>query len=172
MTCAPTSRVPGRPTPCLRVVGLAGVLTAGVWVMSCARRAPRDTGAPAPPVTVRPTVPPGGAAGPSADSTEDRLRVTEAEYQGWKYYHVYCDRCHGQDALGSSFAPNLRHSVSAQGGGVTIDSFTVVVRGGSSNREMPPFRELLGDEQIRHVYAYLSARSSGRLAAGRPHRAQ
>ena len=28
-------------------------------------------------------------------------------YNGWKWWHVYCYRCHGQDALGTTLAPNL-----------------------------------------------------------------
>ena len=35
----------------------------------------------------------------------DTVAATSAEYDGWKVFHSYCDRCHGQDATGSSFAP-------------------------------------------------------------------
>jgi hypothetical protein len=35
---------------------------------------------------------------------------------------------------------------------------------------MPPFHEVLEDARIQQVYAYLKARSEGRLAAGRPRR--
>ena len=83
---------------------------------------------------------------------------------------MYCARCHGQDALGSLDAANLRYSITEEGG-VTPDSFVVIVRNGSDNKEMPPFHELLDDERIRYVYAYIKARSEGRLAVGRPRRA-
>jgi hypothetical protein len=36
---------------------------------------------------------------------------------------------------------------------------------------MRGFADLLDDPRIEQVYAYLTARSEGRLAAGRPHRA-
>jgi cytochrome c553 len=56
-------------------------------------------------------------------------------------------------------------------GGVTADSFKVVVRNGSEDRKMKGFAELLDDQRIEQLYAYITARSEGRLAAGRPHRA-
>jgi mono/diheme cytochrome c family protein len=67
-------------------------------------------------------------------------------------------------------AANLRQSIS-EDGGVTRDSFVVVARNGSAeNKEMKGFHELLSDEQIGQIYAYVKARSDGRLATGRPHR--
>lgn len=113
-------------------------------------------------------------AAPPEDSVRDKLQVTEAEYQGWKYYAVYCERCHAPDALGTADAPDLRYSISEEGE-VTADSFRVVVRNGTENRAenkvMKGFGGVLDDERIGQVYAYILARSEGRLAAGRPHRA-
>lgn len=125
---------------------------------------PRDGAAPAVTTATVSTTPPQRSE-PSAN-----LLVSDTEYQGWRYYHLYCDRCHGQDALGTLDAPNLRHSITPEGG-VSADSFFVMVRNGSSNKEMPSFHELLDDQQIRGIYAYVSARSENRLAAGRPRRA-
>jgi mono/diheme cytochrome c family protein len=102
------------------------------------------------------------------------LAVTETEYQGWKYYAVYCERCHAPDAVGTADAPDLRYSVSPEGE-VTADSFRVVVRNGTENKAenkvMKGFADVLDDERINQIYAYVLARSEGRLAAGRPHRA-
>ncbi len=142
-------------------------------VQACGRPA-GEVEAPA----VEPAAPPSAlaVAAPTAapDSSRDRLAVTEAEYQGWKYYAVYCERCHGPDALGTLDAPDLRFSVSPEGE-VSPDSFRVVVRKGAENREenkvMKGFEDLLDDERIDQLYAYVKARSEGRLAAGRPHRA-
>lgn len=102
----------------------------------------------------------------------DRLLVTDTVYQGWKYFQVYCARCHGENARGNplSNAADLTYSVSADGG-VSPDSFRVVVRQGSANKDMKGFADLLSDEQIQQLHAYLKARSEGRLAPGRPHRA-
>jgi mono/diheme cytochrome c family protein len=126
--------------------------------------------------TVAPTAEPGPpppAATPPAPSpapSGDKLLVTEDEYQGWKYYAVYCERCHAPDAVGTADAPDLRYSVSPEGE-VTADSFAVIVRNGPESKEMKGFADLLDDQRIEQIYAYIKARSEGRLAAGRPHRA-
>jgi mono/diheme cytochrome c family protein len=138
-------------------------------------------GAATPAVAAAP--PPDAAARPPADSSPaatppapggparpDHLLVTETEYQGWRYFAVYCERCHAPDAVGTDDAPDLRYSVSSEGG-VTADSFKVVVRNGSEDRKMKGFADLLDDQRIEQLYAYITARSEGRLAPGRPHRA-
>ena len=106
----------------------------------------------------------------TARAGRDSLLVTDDEYQGWKWFHVYCYRCHGTDALGSTLAPNLRHSVSLQGT-VTRDVFLITVRDGRIAKGMPSWSALLNQRQIEELYAYIKARSDGRLAPGRPHRA-
>ena len=83
---------------------------------------------------------------------------------------MYCERCHAPNAVGTADAPDLRYSVSSEGG-VTADSFKVVVRNGSEGRKMKGFADLLDDQRMDQLYAYITARSEGRLAAGRPHRA-
>jgi len=116
-----------------------------------------------------------GAAGPSLraqqrDTVPDKLAVTEPVYQGWKYYQVYCARCHGENATGGFTAPDLLFAITAEGG-VTPDSFRVVVHRGTESKEMKGFDPLLDDELIDRIYAYVRERSAGRLAPGRPHRA-
>jgi mono/diheme cytochrome c family protein len=123
--------------------------------------APAAEPAPPPPAATPPTASPA--------TSGDKLAVTEDEYQGWKYFAVYCERCHAPDAIGTADAPDLRYSVSSEGE-VTPDSFAVIVRKGSENKEMKGFEDLLDDQRIQQVYAYIKARSDGRLAAGRPHR--
>ena len=115
-----------------------------------------------------------GAAVPSLraqqrDTVPDNLAVTEPVYQGWKYYQVYCARCHGEDATGGFKAPDLLFAISAEGG-VTPDSFRVVVHRGTESKEMKGFDPLLDDELINWIYAYVKERSAARLAPGRPHR--
>ena len=100
----------------------------------------------------------------------DKLLVSADEYQGWKWFHVYCFRCHGIDAMGSDLAPNLRNSVSPQGL-VTHDVFLQTVREGRPEKGMQSWKALLDDSQIEQIYLYVKARSEGRLAPGRPHRA-
>ena len=118
---------------------------------------------------------PSAGASPSARTAaasggRDSLLVTSAEYEGWKTFHVYCYRCHGVDAMGSDIAPNLRHSVGSQG---SIDhaAFVTTVKNGRPDKGMPTWGPLLSDDKIEQLWAYLKARSEGRLAPGRPHKA-
>jgi cytochrome c len=92
-------------------------------------------------------------------------------YEGWKTFHVYCFRCHGVDAVGGQLAPDLRHSVGPQGG-VSHEVFIQVVRNGRLEKGMPAWKELLTPAQMENLYAYVKAREEGRLAAGRPRRAE
>jgi cytochrome c len=104
------------------------------------------------------------------DTGTDSLLVNDKEYQGWKWFHVYCFRCHGVDAMGGTFAPNLRHSLGPEGS-VTHDIFLQTVTNGRPAKGMPTWKALLDSSQIEELYAYILARSQGRLIPGRPHRA-
>ena len=152
----------------------AGILAS--MALACAPRTPPPAAGAVPP-TAEPDPPAPAATSPTVTpsapnpaASGDKLLVTEDEYQGWKYYAVYCERCHAPDAIGTADAPDLRYSVSAEGG-VTADSFSVIVRNGSENKEMKGFEGLLDDQRIGQIYAYVMARSEARLAPGRPHRA-
>lgn len=103
-------------------------------------------------------------------NADDHLLVSPQEYEGWKMFAVYCYRCHGVDAMGGAFAPNLRHSVSSEGS-VTHDVFVTTVTYGRTALGMPTWRGLLSPEQIEDLWLYVNARSSGKLAPGRPHKA-
>lgn len=105
------------------------------------------------------------AAVPARARGQDSLSVSQSEYQGWKVYHTYCDRCHGQDAVGSAIAPNLRKSV----GTLSRDQFIQKVTDGVVDKGMPAWKGVLTTEQITTIWDYIRARGSGRLAAGRPH---
>ena len=96
------------------------------------------------------------------------MAASSAEYDGWKVYHTNCDRCHGQDATGSTFASNLRQSVGANG--MTEATFASVVSEGRPDKGMPAFKSMLTDSQISQLYAYVKARSAGTLGPGRPKR--
>jgi mono/diheme cytochrome c family protein len=112
----------------------------------------------------------------AAQAVADRLQVSDEVYKGWKYFQVYCSRCHGDDALGTMAAPDLTYSLSAEGG-ITADSFQVMVRKGSSDSSAAPdkrmkgFEDLLDPSLIEALYQYVKARSDSSLPPGRPHRA-
>jgi quinoprotein dehydrogenase-associated probable ABC transporter substrate-binding protein len=103
---------------------------------------------------------------PARASGGDKLAVTEAEYQGWKTFAVNCTRCHGEDAIGSALAPSLVKSLQ---GNVTHPVFVQTVTEGRIPKGMPAWGPLLTPTQIENLYAYVKARSEGRLAPGRPH---
>jgi mono/diheme cytochrome c family protein len=117
-----------------------------------------------------------GSADAVAQAAPGRLQVTDQVYMGWKYFQVYCSRCHGDDALGTMAAPDLTYSLSAEGG-ITADSFQVMVRKGSSDSSAAPdqrmkgFEDLLDQPLIEALYQYVKARSDSSLPPGRPHRA-
>ena len=117
-----------------------------------------------------------GSGRAAAQEARDSLAVTDQAYTGWKYFQVYCARCHGDDALGSMAAPDLTYSVTEEGG-ITADSFKVIVHQGSSSASVAPdqrmrgFEDLLDPPLVDAIYSYLLARSDGSLARGRPHRA-
>jgi mono/diheme cytochrome c family protein len=106
----------------------------------------------------------------AAGGATDHLVVSPQEYEGWKMFSVYCYRCHGVDAMGGGIAPNLRHSVSSEGS-VTHDVFITTVTNGRLDKGMPTWKALLSPEQMEDLWLYVNARSSGRLAPGRPHMA-
>ena len=119
------------------------------------------------PAPTQPAATPATGGAQTASAQDDRLTASPAAYQGWKTFHVYCYRCHGTDAMGSDLAPNLRHSVGPQGS-VNHDVFVTTVKEGRLAKGMPAWKEVLRDDQIENLWAYLRARSDGSLAAGRP----
>ena len=99
-------------------------------------------------------------AGAAQSSTE----VYQSVYNGWKWWHVYCYRCHGQDALGTTLAPNLTDPNIK----FTLQEFLKKVRNGSPDKGMQAWDKLLDDKQITQLYYYVSARADKVLPPGRP----
>jgi mono/diheme cytochrome c family protein len=95
---------------------------------------------------------------------ESAPKVSETVMNGWRWFHVYCFRCHGVDALGSQLAPNLRQSIQ----NLSHEDFNKTVREGKPRTAMQSWKQLLDDAQIEEIYQYVLARSEGRLDRGRP----
>ncbi len=110
----------------------------------------------------------------AGDTTRDSLLVSNQVYQGWKWFHVYCFRCHGEDAIGgvNPAAPDLRWALSASGYALTHDQFVQTVTDGRPTKGMPIWKVLLDSTAIENLYAYVKARTEGWLKPGRPHRAE
>jgi mono/diheme cytochrome c family protein len=112
----------------------------------------------------------GGA--PPRDTIHDSLLVSDSIYQGWKWWHVYCFRCHGEDAIGgvNPAAPDLRWALSPTGANFPRDSFVATAWNGRAAKGMPAWNVLLDSTKIQETYLYVKARSDGWLKPGRPHR--
>ena len=85
-------------------------------------------------------------------------------YNGWKWWHVYCYRCHGVDAIGTTSAPNLTDPNFK----LTPAQFLKTVRNGIPDKGMQAWDKLLEDKQIRQIHLYVRARTDKILPPGRP----
>ena len=111
-------------------------------------------------------------AAPGAGSPRDSLLVSDSIYQGWKWFHVYCFRCHGEDAMHPVLpnAPDLRWVLSKDGKAYPRDSFEYTALNGRPDKGMPAWKVLLDTAAVKELYQYVKARSDGWLKPGRPHR--
>ncbi len=113
-----------------------------------------------------------GAAPAAVDSVRDSLLVSDSIYQGWKWWHVYCFRCHGEDAIGgiNPAAPDMRWVLSPAAKAYPRDSFEYTTLNGRLDKGMPAWKVLLDTAAVKRLYLYVKARSDGWLKPGRPHR--
>ena len=98
-----------------------------------------------------------------------RDTVSQTVYDGWKQFNLNCARCHGEDALGTSFAPHLIVSLKPDGPINTKELFVQTVCAGRPEKGMPSWCAL-GMEMgtIDEIYSYVKARSDAKMAPGRP----
>jgi len=92
-------------------------------------------------------------------------KVTKTVFHGYAAYNSYCFRCHGEDAIGSSYAPNLRQSLN---NGMTESEFTNVAMVGRKDKGMPSWAGFFEPDEIHEIYAYVKARAVGALGTGTP----
>jgi len=97
-------------------------------------------------------------------AAQESSEVYRRVYNGWKWWHVYCARCHGENALGTPLAPNLIDPNKR----LAEKEFLEVVREGVPTKGMPAWNQLLDDKQIIDVYTYVAARTERILPPGRP----
>ena len=96
--------------------------------------------------------------------------VTTDVFTGYEQFNGYCNRCHGDDAVGGAYAaPDLRHSLA---GGMTYQQFLQTAMAGRESRGMPSWAGFFTPEQIRDIYEYVKGRQVGLVPAGRPPSAQ
>ena len=100
----------------------------------------------------------------SAAAAPDSSEMYQSVYSGWKWWHVYCYRCHGQNAVGSTLGPSLIEPNAK----MTLPEFLKKVRNGNPDKGMQAWNKLLDDGQITQLYNYVRARADGVLPPGRP----
>ena len=96
-------------------------------------------------------------AAPAADLYTD-------VYNGWKWWHVYCYRCHGTDAVGTTNAPTLIDENEK----LSRAAFIKIVREGVKDKGMAAWDKLLDAKQMGQLYVYVRARADKVLPPGRP----
>lgn len=113
----------------------------------------------------------------SAQGEEPKYEITDGKvdkgtFNGWRRFHSTCHACHGQDALGSSFAPNLTDSLKTMKYEMFLETVTLgrqTTGASGATAAMPAFGE--DPNIIKYVddlYRYLTARALGELPPGRP----
>ncbi len=92
-------------------------------------------------------------------------KVTKTIFLGWEKFNSYCFRCHGADASGSEYAPDLRQSLN---GGMKKEEFIATMMEGRPDKGMPKWAGFFDPDDAEQIYEYVKARSVGILSAGRP----
>ena len=116
-----------------------------------------------------------GAGSTAAQQVRDewhpapRDTVDNETYQGWKQFELNCSRCHGDYAVGTSFAPALVVSLKEGGPIPTKEVFIMTVCAGRPDKGMPAWCALgLEMDKIERMYKYIKGRADGKISAGRP----
>ena len=97
-------------------------------------------------------------------SVADALcRVDTATYVGWRVFERHCASCHGEGAVGSSFAPELAPRI----GIMTAQDFRAALTEGYRGLRMTPRAENRDvGRYIAELWSYLRARAGGGLPPG------
>ena len=137
-----------------------GFVAAALVVAASAGRA--QTAADAAPYTVQ--------CGPDPDEGGAAVcRVDRATYVGWRTFHGICHTCHAQDAVGSTFAPDLLVRMRQ----IDKAEFMKALAEGFKGQVgvMPPWSQDPNvSKYFEELWSYLKARSDGVLLPGRPKR--
>ena len=113
-----------------------------------------------------------GAEGEVPKYVVEDGKVDKATYNGYRRFHGTCHACHGQDAMGSSFAPALVESLKS----MEYEIFKKTVYEGKEVKDasgainaMPSFaKDKNITKHLDDIYRYLTARAAGVLPPGRP----
>jgi mono/diheme cytochrome c family protein len=103
--------------------------------------------------------PPADAAKPvkKVASSNPLSGDTEAIAVGTKLYFTWCVQCHGQKANGESRFGKYAGDLTKFWRG--YKEFVLTVKNGRPGKQMPPWKELLDDENIAKIGAFLETRA-------------
>jgi mono/diheme cytochrome c family protein len=136
-------------------------------LVACSHSAPAASPGPASPSVSTPTTV--AVADPYHPPPRDTVSV--ALYKGWQQYMLQCARCHGDDALGTSFAPSLVQGLGPEGQITSREEFMTVLTNGRPDKGMPSDSTMgLDPVYLDGLYQYLRGRADGQLHGGRPAR--
>lgn len=168
----------------LRSVRGKAVAAGVIFLLGCGDRTrqepvaspPADTGIAAVPAPAETAATPPAGPAPVADApltdayhTAPRDTISREAYNGWKQFELNCARCHGEYAVGTSFAPALVVSLKEGGTIPTKEAFVTTVCQGRKEKGMPSWCELgLEMDKIMGIYAYVKGRADGKIHEGRP----
>ncbi len=102
---------------------------------------------------------------PVFENYQGRQVVTKDIFAGFEKYDSYCFRCHGFDAVGGEYAPDLRKSLV---NGMSKHEFFVASMEGRSSKGMPGWAGFFDADELNQVYEYVEARALDLLPPGRP----
>jgi sulfocyanin len=91
--------------------------------------------------------------------------VTQRVFNGFAFFDQYCFRCHGTDAVGGVYAPDLRDALN---NGVTREQFISIALAGIPSKGMPSWSKLFSRSDMENIYEYVKARAVNVLPVGRP----
>ncbi len=92
-------------------------------------------------------------------------KVTPAVFRGFELFNSYCFRCHGVDATGSEYAPDLRKSVI---NGMAEAKMTDIAMTGIKAKGMPSWAGFFDPKQLGEIYQYVAARAYKLVDEGTP----
>jgi len=102
---------------------------------------------------------------PVFETSNGRKVVTHDIFSGFEKYDSYCFRCHGFDAVGGEYAPDLRKSLN---NGMNKHDFFVASMEGRPSKGMPGWAGFFDADELNQIYEYVEARAFDLLPPGRP----
>ena len=138
-----------------------------MWLVAAAAVAATSTTAAQTPDADRPyTV----ECGPDPEDEKPYLCLADrGTYVGWRTFHSICHTCHAQDAVGSTFAPDLLERMRQ----IDKTAFMSAMNDGFEGQVgvMPPWKQDPNvSKYFEELWSYLLARADGVLLPGRPRR--